>query len=98
MMPESRRATPSLTVDEAIAIASQHQQGGRPAEAEAILREILVDKPTHDGVWHRLGRLVMDMGQIDEAIAALREAVRLNPCFVEAHYDLGIALMNLQKP
>jgi len=90
----SRSEMPSLTIDQAIEVAFQHLHGGRPAEAEAILRQILVDEPTHAGVWHRLGRIVMDTGRSDEAIAALREAVRLNPHFVEAHYDLGIALMN----
>ena len=89
---------PRVPIDEAMEVAFQHHQAGRAAEAEGILRQILIDQPTHEGAWHHLGKLFMDTGQTDEAVAALGEAVRLNPHFIEAHYDLGIALMNLQRP
>ena len=88
---------PSLTVEEAMRVAVQHHEAGRPAEAAAILRRVLFERPTHEGVWHFLGRLVMETGPLDEAVTALREAVRINPHFVEAHHDLGIALMNLER-
>jgi protein O-GlcNAc transferase len=86
---------PSLTVEEAIHAALKHHEAGRSAEAEAVLREVLIDAPTHEGVWHRLGRLLMDVGKLDSAAAALREAVRLDCHFVDAQYDLGIVLLNL---
>ena len=34
----------------------------------------------------------MDLWQLDEAIAACRQAIRLKPDLAEAHYNLGIAL------
>ena len=33
-------------------------------------------------------------GQLDEAIAGYREAIRLEPDYAEAHYNLGIALQD----
>jgi protein O-GlcNAc transferase len=82
---------PSLNVDEAIALVLRHEQAGRHAEAVAVLRQILIEQPAQDEAWHRLGRLVLEMGQIEEAIAALREAVRLNPDHTEAHSQLARA-------
>ena len=52
----------SLTIDEAMEVAFRHHQTGRSADAEAVLRQILIDKPTHEGAWHHLGRLFMDTG------------------------------------
>ena len=39
-----------------------------------------------------LGNLLKDMGQLDEAISACRQAVVLQPNWAEAHYNLGTAL------
>jgi tetratricopeptide (TPR) repeat protein len=40
------------------------------------------------------GRRLFVAGRLDEAIAAYREAIRLNPSYDSAYYNLGIALMS----
>ena len=39
-----------------------------------------------------IGRIHMMQGKHDEAIAALRKSIELNPCFAQAHHGLGFAL------
>jgi tetratricopeptide (TPR) repeat protein len=40
------------------------------------------------------GRRLFAAGRLDEAIAAYREAIRLNPSYDTAYYNMGIALMS----
>ena len=40
-----------------------------------------------------LGRILLDMGRLDEAVAALSTAVENDPGFAQAHVSLGRALM-----
>ena len=42
--------------------------------------------------YSNLGNALADVGRLDEAIAACRQAIRLKPDLAEAHYNLGIAL------
>ena len=42
------------------------------------------------------GNALLDQGKTDEAIALFREAIRLEPDFADAHYELGSALL-MQK-
>jgi Flp pilus assembly protein TadD len=41
---------------------------------------------------NNLGLVLVDCGQIDEAIAHYRRALEIRPDFAEAQYNLGIAL------
>jgi tetratricopeptide (TPR) repeat protein len=43
----------------------------------------------------RLGKSLRYQGQLDDAIAAYREAIRLNPNYAEAHCDLGATLARM---
>jgi tetratricopeptide (TPR) repeat protein len=42
--------------------------------------------------YFNLGRAAFGRGQVDKAIAAFREAIRMNPEYFEAHGNLGNAL------
>ncbi|HZZ58294.1 MAG TPA: tetratricopeptide repeat protein, partial [Opitutaceae bacterium] len=82
------------------ALGAVLMQGGRLREAEAQFERALALRPgmptamAYLAQAHRaLGsELLREPGRIDEAIAELRAAVRLQPGFTAAHTDLGWAL------
>ncbi|MSU23037.1 MAG: tetratricopeptide repeat protein [Opitutus sp.] len=93
LKPDSARALAVL--------ASCHTAlgGARPAqaklhydEAARIYREMVRIDPKDFGAYYRLANLLRLRGQRDEAIAACREAVRINPDFPEAQFELGECL------
>ena len=48
--------------------------------------------PTYAQAHYNLGNALRDKGQLDEAIAAYRQAIALKPNYAEAHSNLGNAL------
>jgi tetratricopeptide (TPR) repeat protein len=75
-----------------LALATQHLQGGRPADAILPLREAAILQPTNPSIQHDLGLACLELNRLPEAIAALRSAVASNPRYADAHFRLGIAL------
>ncbi len=55
------------------------RQGNFGNEALALNAQLAEAAPANQGVWTRLARCHMELGQFDEAIAALRTALELNP-------------------
>ena len=55
-------------------------------------------QPDYATAWSNLGSALQGRGNLDEAIAAYREALRLNPDYAMAHYNLGNALRVLRRP
>jgi tetratricopeptide (TPR) repeat protein len=55
------------------------RQGNFNAEALAVNAELAQAAPANQGVWTRLARCHMELGQFDEAIVALGTALQLNP-------------------
>jgi serine/threonine-protein kinase len=53
----------------------------RPQEAVGYFRVAVAIRPTSDAAWLNLGRVLRDSGNVDEAIAAFRRSVDLNPNF-----------------
>ena len=66
----------------------------RDAEAEELYRRSLAANPAQPHVQHNLGNLLRQIGRIDEAIAAEREAIALKSNYAEAFLGLGLALLN----
>ncbi len=67
---------------------------GRYGEAEAEYKRALEDAayPTPENVYLNLGILYATQKRDDEAIAALRRAVEINPRFYKAHFELAAVL------
>jgi thioredoxin-like negative regulator of GroEL len=57
-----------MTNPEALAVALQHHQAGRLAEAESIYRQILAVEPRHDDALHLLGDIARQVGRTGMAV------------------------------
>ena len=81
-----------MTVPQAFALALQHHQAGRLAEAEALYRQILSVQPNHADSWHLLGVIAHAAGKRDLAVEWIRRAISLDPDNATAYYNLGNVL------
>ncbi len=64
----------------------------------ARFRELLKSKQDDQPSWAGLGRSLMEMGKLTEAIEPLRRAVELDPRDTAAHRDLGRSLLESDSP
>ena len=78
-----------VTVPEALALALQHHQAGRLAEAEAIYRQILAADPRHADAMHLLGVIAHQVGRNDVAVEMILKAIALAPANPAFHSNLG---------
>lgn len=62
-----------------LALAQQHQNAGRLADAEATYRRILKSSPKHADAANLLGTLLAQSGHHTEAISSLQLACQLSP-------------------
>jgi predicted O-linked N-acetylglucosamine transferase (SPINDLY family) len=68
------------------------RERGRAAEAEAVLRDALSQRPRQPALLLELGNALADLGRRDDAIAAFEEAIRIRPGYVSAHFNLANTL------
>jgi protein O-GlcNAc transferase len=66
---------------------------GRREEARAALRRSLGLEARNERAYMELGRLEALENRLDEAVAAFRRAIEINPEFPEPHYFLAAVLM-----
>jgi tetratricopeptide (TPR) repeat protein len=85
------RALPEAAV-EAMARADTLSKTGRAVEAADLLREAARLAPTSGEPLRRLALLQRDMGLLDEALASMKEALRLDPALDRGHYMYGVFL------
>jgi Flp pilus assembly protein TadD len=64
----------------------------------ARFRELLETDPKDQSSWAGLGRSLMEMGKLGEAVEPLRHAVELDPGDTAAHRDLGRSLLESDSP
>ena len=64
----------------------------QPVPALVALREAVTVNPTEPRYRDSLGLLLLDLGQIDQALEQLRKAVELDPRFADGYFHLGVAL------
>ena len=86
------------TLPEALALAIQHHQAGRLAEAEQIYRQILAVAPDQVDALHMLGLMAHQAGRHDLAVQYIGRALQLNPDCAEAYYNLGVVWQSQGKP
>jgi tetratricopeptide (TPR) repeat protein len=87
-----------MTVRERFALALQHHQAGRLAEAEPLYRQILAVEPRHDESLHLLGVIYCQCGRADIAVELIEQAIVLRGDVAPYQYNLGMALQQLGRP
>jgi len=71
---------------------------GRHGEAVEILRPAIVKTPGVAMLWNTMGTVVSDQGDFTNALLFFQEALRLDPAFPKARYNLGNAKLLLGDP
>ncbi|HSZ58163.1 MAG TPA: tetratricopeptide repeat-containing glycosyltransferase family protein [Tepidisphaeraceae bacterium] len=84
-----------FTVQQAIDLAQEHQRAQRPAEAEAIYRQILAQAPARHDVYQRLAEICYQSGRVPEALELMRGAVAADPNVADYHGNLAMLLSTL---
>lgn len=72
-------------------LASAIREQGRTEEAIEILRASILEYPEASILWNTLASIMMDQGDFANAITFFSEALRLDPKFGKARYNLGQA-------
>jgi tetratricopeptide (TPR) repeat protein len=81
-----------------VLLAATWQRNETYRSAEGLWRDVVARVPGNDRAQFNLGcALRATPGRLDEAILHYREALRLNPNYVEAHYNLGKAMEALGR-
>jgi predicted O-linked N-acetylglucosamine transferase (SPINDLY family) len=82
---------PTATVQQTFALALQHHQAGRLADAEALYRQILAVQPVNADAVHNLGVVAQQSGRCNIAVELFGKAIALDPANAVAYSNLGEA-------
>lgn len=80
-----------LSIEQALALATEHQKAGRLPDAEKIYRAILQAQPAHALANHNLGLIAHRVGRNDVAVELFTKAVAASPATSAFHVNLGQA-------
>ncbi|MBK9161023.1 MAG: tetratricopeptide repeat protein [Nitrosomonadales bacterium] len=89
IVPVAPTQPQQMSVEQAMALASQLQSQGRLQEAEHLLRQILQAQPQHTFALHLLGVIAHQAGKPELAIELIRQAIRSNGNVALFHANLG---------
>jgi tetratricopeptide (TPR) repeat protein len=111
--PQGQRARRPSTIDETIAkaqhgrvnvtpakaieMAGQLYSRGQYAQAERVCRQIIASRPANADAHNILGVSLAPQGKMDEAIAALKRAIKVNGQAPSYHANLGEILRQAGK-
>jgi tetratricopeptide (TPR) repeat protein len=94
---EDRACMAAITVEQALQLATVHQQSGQLTAAEAMCRRVLEAQPHHAGAWHQLGTIAISGGRYGEAAEWFAQAVAQSPEEGRYHCDLGVSYRLLER-
>ena len=83
---------PTVTVEQALALAVQHHQAGRLRDAEDVYRQILAVQPRHPHALHLLGVAAGQTGRNELGEQLIREAIAVVGNDAAFHANLGLIL------
>jgi len=88
---EGSEPLPAAAMGQLLREASAHYEAGRLRAALELCRRVLAHASRAD-VLSFAGMIAAQLGELEEAIGYYRRALLLKPEFVEAQYNLGLAL------
>jgi serine/threonine-protein kinase len=91
------RAARSLRPRFGVSLSDALVGAGRPSEAEAVMQELLCQRPGHPDYLVHLGFALMAQRRYGEAEATYRQVIELDPDYAEAQSNLGSALVEQGK-
>lgn len=80
------------TIDETLAVATEHHRAGRIGEAERLYRDVLAISPGQPDALHLLGVLALQSGRPADAVDLITQAVAGDDGEAMFHANLGHAL------
>lgn len=87
--------SPRVTVEDALALAIEHHNAGRLAEAEDIYERILAALPNHHDALHLLGLIANENGDNERAVSLIERAIAIAPDVGEMHGNLGLVFLDM---
>jgi protein O-GlcNAc transferase len=93
----ARKEKPIRTIEEALERAVKHHTAGRLPDAEKLYHEVLQNDPTQPMALQLLGLIAYETGEHEHALDLLEMAVTSKPDYAEAHNNMGLVLMDLNR-
>jgi serine/threonine-protein kinase len=91
------RAARSLDPRLGVSLSDALIRAGRPSQAEAVMQELLSQRPDHPEYLVHLAFALMAQRRFGDAEATYRQVIALDPDYAEAHYSLGGVLVRQGK-
>lgn len=85
MLPTSQLIMPA----DALRLAEQHKASGHLAEAETILKQVLVATPDFHPAYHTLGLIAYEVGKLPLAVDLIAHAIELDKKVTLYHRNIG---------
>ncbi|WP_207459464.1 tetratricopeptide repeat protein [Azospirillum sp. SYSU D00513] len=85
------------SIEQTLAVATEHHRAGRTAEAERLYREVLDRSPGHPDALHLLGVVALQSGRPQDAAELIGQAVARDAESALFHANLGHALHALGR-
>jgi len=73
-------------------LAMRHFAAGRLPQAQRVYQQIRQSIPDHPVALHMLGFIAHQMGETDNVVDLISQAVAIAPDYIDAHFNLGNAL------
>ena len=87
-MPPEHPASGAQRIAQLMQLATEHEQAGRLAEADSILRQIIAEAGDHPPALHLMGIVAFRQDRIDESVHLMERSLALAP--MEALYYRNI--------